>query len=841
MGTLTGNQTRLPGQCEHKLPTSCRLTSIPSCCACADERPHTASYSTYVDGVGFVPWGTRWQRYCWYCREFWAKRVGVSGLRPALTRVPEVPEQREFLERWEEFHRGFRVVVGEGGGEERVAVLGEDWREVDPGCLPRTLEELRAGRAASEAVTQRVVQVETQEAERPGQTLEDTLDQMFQEAEGEDAAGRVHTQPARPGARSSTEVPSHSIHDMLNTAGVRDAQRDAQARPNNIHAQAMVPTVNRNREYQARRIAALRRELHRMRNGIERVISGLRDLGEAVLEHAEATNRLTALGSTLDEIGGIPSREDADLAIRSVNDLASDAATSQTDRTAASIQARVDEARQHSDEARRNRDQAASELDVADQDFRASQQRMQQLQREQRTTENYIRLFGTREEMLAQGDQYESPIGGMFSRAYQRFHAAEEVRRDERTLRRVLEDEARAGGEDEVRRLAELEARERDVWGVPLPQQVSHSSNSELRDPTQEPVGELEEYYALLRRQNWSQRPPAESPQAMLGIASVDPGDNEPYAVAQAQSTSLEGRPAPSEEFPRNMLNGWLEQTEVMAEAFQMSAEVRQRALGLTGPGRLSMLYRLQAGERRLDDVEVLQQMLRDRATLDTAARIHLASADTIDRSQAEASRQAANQQRHDAARVGDHSRQELDAQRQATRALAVAAGRTAMRTGPTALLEQMASQDAETQAAYERLRQNGWAPDGDTNEERRLRRTIYTPFGAHEYASLSDSETEQEEDDDDEDDGPQGLDATDTGRPEPKADEELKVSLECRICYTQLAEIACLPCGHLVMCKWCSEQHSPVMSHDRTRPRRAAGCPVCRKGVRQKVRVYRA
>ncbi|KAK0902268.1 hypothetical protein LTR91_019080 [Friedmanniomyces endolithicus] len=310
MGTLTGTQTRLPGQCEHKLPTSCRLTSILNCCACADERPHAASYSTYVDGLGFVPWGTRWQRYCWYCREFWAKRVGVSGLRPALTRVPEVPEQREFLERWEEFHRGFRVVVGEGGGEERVAVLGEDWREVDPGCLPRTLEELRAGRAASEVVTQRVVQVEAQEEERPGQTLEDTLDQMFQEAEGEDAAGRVPTQPARPGARPSGEVPSLSIHDMLSTAGGRDAQRDAQARPNNIHAQAMVPAVNRNREYQARRIAALRRELHRMRNGIERVISGLRDLGEAVPEHAEATNRLTELGSTLDEIGGIPSRED---------------------------------------------------------------------------------------------------------------------------------------------------------------------------------------------------------------------------------------------------------------------------------------------------------------------------------------------------------------------------------------------------------------------------------------------------------------------------------------------------------------------------------------------------
>jgi hypothetical protein len=67
-----------------------------------------------------------------------------------------------------------------------------------------------------------------------------------------------------------------------------------------------------------------------------------------------------------------------------------------------------------------------------------------------------------------------------------------------------------------------------------------------------------------------------------------------------------------------------------------------------------------------------------------------------------------------------------------------------------------------------------------------------------------------------------------------------LKVQMECKICYTQLAEVACLPCGHLVMCRWCSEQHSPTLQQDRTRPRRAAACPVCRRGVRQKVRVYR-
>lgn len=68
MGTLTGDVSRLPGFCDHKLPTSCRLTSIPLCCACADERAHAPSYSTYIDGIGFVSRGTRWQRYCWFCK-----------------------------------------------------------------------------------------------------------------------------------------------------------------------------------------------------------------------------------------------------------------------------------------------------------------------------------------------------------------------------------------------------------------------------------------------------------------------------------------------------------------------------------------------------------------------------------------------------------------------------------------------------------------------------------------------------------------------------------------------------------------------------------------------------
>jgi hypothetical protein len=68
MGTLTADCPRLDTHCPHKLATSCRLTSTPNCCACADERVHSRTYRVYIDGVGFVQRGTRWQGYCWFCK-----------------------------------------------------------------------------------------------------------------------------------------------------------------------------------------------------------------------------------------------------------------------------------------------------------------------------------------------------------------------------------------------------------------------------------------------------------------------------------------------------------------------------------------------------------------------------------------------------------------------------------------------------------------------------------------------------------------------------------------------------------------------------------------------------
>jgi hypothetical protein len=271
-----------------------------------------------------------------------------------------------------------------------------------------------------------------------------------------------------------------------------------------------------------------------------------------------------------------------------------------------------------------------------------------------------------------------------------------------------------------------------------------------------------------------------------------------------------------------------LHDIEVMAEAYQMSVQIR-RLSGLNAPDQLRVLYRLQRGERDEALRSTLTDMLRDDQTQSRAREIHEQHASDMNSDQI--TRHAAlEQERRDAARQGNHTRAELDAQRRATHSVALAAGQLAMRTSTATLLQRMADRDDETRAAYQRLQDNGFAPPQTMTTRRFRDPTIYRP--------LTEDEVSEEESDDEN----KGLDAPDTGRPqEPMTDEQMTVKLECQVCYSQIATIAMLPCGHLTMCQWCSDQHSPTLAHDRTRPRRAAACPVCRKGIRQKVKVFRS
>ncbi|KAL1305876.1 hypothetical protein AAFC00_004026 [Neodothiora populina] len=651
MGTLTADVERLPGFCDHKLPTSCRLTSIPQCCACADERAHAPSYSTYIDGVGFVPRGTRWQRYCWFCKEFWENRVAATDLRPSQTRIPEVPDQTDFLERWYEFHRGYRLITKDDGSEERAAVLGEPFRDVSPGHLPRTLDELRAGHERSLADERQHIDLPSVAAET-GPSLDAELDQMFEDAAAEEVSSSPDT------SRSLIAPPSRA-----------QAMR--------IAGQAMQFTGSRNREYQNRRITALRRELHRMRNGIERVISGLRDLGELVPDPTEATGRLVSLGRTLDDMEGAEPSE-GDVAVRDTP--APPVGGVYRDRFLTDAQQRLDVAQTHLEqaqryrdqvseefvtaqhaynEARHNRDEASDLLNVADLDLADHRAQVSQLRREQRTAENYRRVFGARDDMENQGSEYVSPIAGMFSRAWDRFRVAEEVRREERNLVPTQDQEQLTSINGEL---------------VP-------GANSTYED-------HLNEYFTMLRLQDWTQ----------------------PASPAGAAEDANRIETTDSLDIPRP-------------------------------PNHLEHL----------------------------------------------------------------------------------------LRTTP----------EPERTAIIARMRENGTAQVLEGSAPRSII-DFYRRLGSANSSSPPFDYAGPDEAEDDEEPLTLGLDTEDSGRPEPQDDEDMTVKLDCKICYTQTADIACLPCGHLVMCSWCSEQHSPVMQHDRTRPRMPANCPACRKRIKQKVRIYR-
>lgn len=73
--------------CEHKLLTLCSLSSTGQCCACYDKRPKVAMYPEYVDGVGSVLQGRRWQHYCCFCKQWCEENVAASTEDPTRSGV----------------------------------------------------------------------------------------------------------------------------------------------------------------------------------------------------------------------------------------------------------------------------------------------------------------------------------------------------------------------------------------------------------------------------------------------------------------------------------------------------------------------------------------------------------------------------------------------------------------------------------------------------------------------------------------------------------------------------------------------------------------------------------
>lgn len=247
---------------------------------------------------------------------FWDNRVAAADppLRPQDTRIPEAPDQSDFLERWFEFHQGYRTVTHEDGSHQKIAVVGEPFKDVSPGQMPRTLDELRSNHAGL----------------------------------GSGAAnGRPSRTNAIPAATARDTEPEVSLDETLD-------------------------------------------EL----------------LDEASIEGA--THRGSNTTPRADHPQPVPPPNDLD--------------------------DRLNEARAQLQEATSARARAAADLEAAESEVRIGRERLRRLERQRRTAENYTRVFGTREDVERQGEAYESPIGGMFTRAWGRYSQAEASRRDGHAL-----------------------------------------------------------------------------------------------------------------------------------------------------------------------------------------------------------------------------------------------------------------------------------------------------------------------------------------------------------------------------------------------------------------------
>ena len=363
--------------------------------------------------------------------EFWNVRIRASNPPRGLieTRIPNVPDQTEFLKTWYDYHRGYRIEKREDGTEDRVAVRGELLGDVAPGYLPRSLSDLRASpaRTAPHGTTAPV------DAE-----LEGTRHGAFSTQNA-----RIEVSDPAPNIRESRLDHLNAIPSELLPPNLGRPQNDSRL----INVVSGARESGRNRaieaEYQSRRIAALRRELQRMRNGIERVMAGLNELGEHLPESQDAIRRSTNLDQQLESIQNrleVTSNNQASLGSRgeSSHQWSDARPTPMTaaqqpgtespqnhtplpppgETSFAALNRQLDLASADLEHARRLQDEGSRIRLIREGEVQVAAARVRRLERELQILEQNTRIFGSREEVERLGPNYESPIANMFNRAY---------------------------------------------------------------------------------------------------------------------------------------------------------------------------------------------------------------------------------------------------------------------------------------------------------------------------------------------------------------------------------------------------------------------------------------
>ncbi len=888
MTTLTAHTLRLPEHCPHKLPTSCRM-SVPQCCACSDKRPHSLSYLKYIDGIGFVSQGSRHQNYCSYCRDFWTARITASDLsRSSDARIPSIPDQTAFIEKWFEWHRGYTYVTDEHGDQELRGLIGERLDQVPPGYLPRTIDELNADRSNP--------------LHQYGVTRSEGL----------------------PTAAHDTQYSDTSV--TYNTSGISPQDLDSEDRlldPSSTAAHS---------PYQARQIvapsdplASLRHELQRILTRIDQFRSGLQGLGEDHPDSEEILRRSGVLNNRLQEINGQldelqrtrmstprPNVSTNAGSLRDPSTNQSQAGTTTSNRNIAitapgDIRANIETVQDRHASARAERDNAILALQRAEAEVEEATNARRGFIRQGHEDEAAVRVFGTREEVEREGADYESPVGEMFTRAFERYRAAEDAQQGERV---------EGSSELELERTSDRsQQRPREMGGRPGAVPEAGGSHRAVRPvPHPTPSGPLPPSFpqhTTHTNQHQTGGLSAGTPPYSTSAAATPVTRHPPPLFSRSQPSSPQADTTVQTQSPIYTPTSPHYSRYIPNSGAGSTAQAHDRAYTPTSPhfspplanaGAYNALHTLSQGyapsaphypglvedfgawRERMLAVEAsfgTDSMNRTRSTYSqgqsryttrpsnaiprhhpsppiTYPPVHpvtsqtpphrissFQTATTPSEVNSWDNRSASNAQSDfstiapDAARMQDAASQ---AQRRIIRDIRarrhghlppttsgssdnspIASG-AYVPTHPDLLdnlsnfsnhqthgsrSEDSASDSGDVTALMERLRRRRNAV-GEIDDTRPSLRTSMAPeameatianFRARRQAGLSAAIDQLLERDDAsaEEQGPKGLDRDD-GRPEPRSEEQMMVNMECKICFSQLATVAVLPCGEWML-----------------------------------------
>ena len=224
--------------------------------------------------------------------------------------MPDIPDVTIFLEQWYDWYQGYRIIQRSDGTQEQQVLEGERLHDVPPGLLPRTQEELESDEHSGSSSHLRAVESvfntylstprELETLDLPGENLNTLPNEREDTLDPEDTIFDLTSTPFRRQS-SNTLIESFNTflpereqpisfidpeHRTLNLPSTQaHLQEDHSSEPQ-PEGQIFHPSTGTS----TRRIESLRSELQHLRTAIERIMSGLQELGGQIPDSQNAEN-----------------------------------------------------------------------------------------------------------------------------------------------------------------------------------------------------------------------------------------------------------------------------------------------------------------------------------------------------------------------------------------------------------------------------------------------------------------------------------------------------------------------------------------------------------------------